>query len=200
MKDYKLISVKTGREVPEKESVTYDFKDNSPLEVVYNYPKLKRFLNRYMFQSTPVSALKYTEFYPIHNLENLVSLNEGGTPLYESYALGQSVGVQKLFFKYEGTNPTGAFKDRGSMIEITKAKELGAKAIIVASTGNMAASVSAYSAKAGFECYIFVPEGTSRSKFVVPILMLLNLLNRWQKNIHSILLVIMHLGLKDKNQ
>ncbi len=164
MKDYKLFSVKTHREISEKESVTWDEQAHSPLEVVYDYEKMKRHINRFTFQSTPPSAMKYADFYPIHNLENVVSLNEGGTPLYESAVIGNTLGIKKLYFKYEGANPTGAFKDRGSLVEVTKAKELGAKAIVVASTGNMAASVSAYSAKAGLDCYVFVPEGTPRSK------------------------------------
>jgi threonine synthase len=69
-----------------------------------------------------------------------------------------------LYIKNEGANPTGVFKDRGSLVELTKAKEHGAKAICVASTGNMAASVAAYASVAGVPCYVLVPEGTAIGK------------------------------------
>lgn len=74
------------------------------------------------------------------------------------------MGLNKLYIKNEGMNPTGCFKDRGTMVEVTKAKEMGAKAICLASTGNMAASVAAYSSAANIPCYVIVPEGTALGK------------------------------------
>ncbi|MGD9129520.1 MAG: threonine synthase [Candidatus Woesebacteria bacterium] len=164
MKDYQLISVKTKKVVKETDSVTTDPKTGSPLEVAYDYSKIKKLFNSYIYKNAPISASKYLDLYPIHDYNNIVSLQEGATPLYESQKLRQEFGLSKLYFKYEGANPTGSFKDRGSMVEVTKAIELGAKGVTLASTGNMAASVAAYTAKAGIDCYIFVPEGTPAGK------------------------------------
>lgn len=104
------------------------------------------------------------DFYPIKNLTNIVSLNEGNTPLHEAKNFGEKLGLKNLFIKNESHNPTGVFKDRGSLIELTKAKELKAKAVCCASTGNMAASVAAYASIAKLPCYVFVPEGTPIGK------------------------------------
>ncbi|MBD3329605.1 threonine synthase [Candidatus Dojkabacteria bacterium] len=161
---YKLISAKTGKPVDEKNSVTTDPATGSPLKVVYDYEDIKKRLNPYMIETTPISTRKYLDLFPINDYGNVVSLKEGNTPLYESARMAKDLGLNELYFKYEGANPTGSFKDRGSLVEVTKAIEMGAKKIILASTGNMAASVSAFSAKAGLECYIFIPEGTPPGK------------------------------------
>src|SRR5574341_1107208 len=135
-----------------------------PLQVTYDYGYIKARLNRYSLKRSPIKALKYLDFYPILNLDMVVSLDEGGTPLYATRRLGERYGLRHLSIKNEGANPTGVFKDRGTLVEITKAKEQGASAIAVASTGNMAASVSAYSSSAGLPCYVLVPEGTAIGK------------------------------------
>lgn len=96
--------------------------------------------------------------YPLQNADNVVSLKEGKTPLYEVEAMRELYGLSNLYVKNEGANPTGVFKDRGSFVEVTKAKDLGAKYLVVASSGNMAASCSAYAAKAGIPICVFVPE------------------------------------------
>ncbi len=106
---------------------------------------------------------KYWMFYPVDDLKRAVSFEEGGTPLFLSKRIGNEMGCE-LYFKHEGMNPTGSFKDRGSTIEITKAVELGADSVCCASTGNMGASLSSYCAKAGIDCKVFVPESTPRLK------------------------------------
>jgi len=73
--------------------------------------------------------------------------------------LGRELGLKKLYVKNEGENPTGSFKDRGMTAAISKARELGKKKMVCASTGNTAASLAAYSARAGLECIVFVPRG-----------------------------------------
>ncbi|MBI4244712.1 MAG: threonine synthase [Planctomycetes bacterium] len=111
------------------------------------------------------SVSKYLPFLPISDYSSFVSLSEGSTPLIKSRSIGKDLGIE-LYFKYESHNPTGSFKDRGSAVEITIAKELKAKAVVVASTGNMAASIACYAAAAGIPCYVFVPEGSPTSKLV----------------------------------
>lgn len=100
---------------------------------------------------------KYWMFYPVR-AERAVTLEEGGTPLLRSKAHAN------VWFKYEGENPTGSFKDRGSTVEITHAKELGAHRVVCASTGNMGASVAAYASRANIRAEIWVPRGTAGVK------------------------------------
>jgi len=161
---YELHCIGCKRLVREEESSTRCPSCGKPLQVTYDYGYIKARLNRYSLKRSPIKALKYLDFYPILNLDMVVSLDEGGTPLYPTHRLAERYGLRHLFIKNEGANPTGVFKDRGTLVEITKAKEQGAQAIAVASTGNMAASVSAYSSSAGLPCYVLVPEGTAIGK------------------------------------
>ncbi|MEE8210167.1 MAG: threonine synthase, partial [bacterium] len=161
---YYLECIVCGEQWSERQTATRCLKCLGPLDVKYDYDYIRNRLNHYSLKNSPISALKYLDFYPIDNTRDLISLNEGGTPLFELKNLASQLGVKRLLLKEEGHNPTGAFKDRGSMVEITKAREFGAKAIGVASTGNMAASVSAYAAKAQIPCYVLIPDGVSIGK------------------------------------
>ena len=161
---YELRCVKCRKVSDERRHYTNCSSCSSPLEVVMNYKIIEEKINHNAFRQVHISSLKYVDFYPINNHNKIISLGEGGTPLYHCKNLGKMLGMKNLFMKYEGANPTGAFKDRGTMVEITKAIELGKKTVIVASSGNMAASVSAYSAKAGLPTYVIVPQGTPVGK------------------------------------
>jgi threonine synthase len=86
-----------------------------------------------------------------------VTLGEGGTPLLPAQRLSARLGVE-VWLKWEGANPTGSFKDRGMTVAVTRALERGARGVVCASTGNTAASASAYAARAGIEAAIVVPE------------------------------------------
>ena len=161
---YELHCISCGKQVKEAESSTRCPACHRPLNVVYDYDYIRARLNRYSLRTSPVKALKYLDFYPLLDLDLVVSMNEGGTPLYRCTRLADRIGLRHLYIKNEGANPTGVFKDRGSLVELTKAKEQGAKAVCVASTGNMAASVAAYASVAGLPCYVLVPEGTAIGK------------------------------------
>lgn len=103
---------------------------------------------------------EYREFFSIDKEDYIVTLNEGNTPLIASRYIGGNLNPSiKLYFKYEGLNPTGSFKDRGMTYAISKALESGSKAVICASTGNTSASAAAYSARAGIKCIVLIPEG-----------------------------------------
>ena len=160
---YHLQSFTTKKRVDEKASYTQD-ENGNPLDIVYDYDYIKARLNFYDLRHTPISHLKYMDFFPIRDRSKIITKGEGATPLYRLEALGKELGLSRLYIKNEGMNPTGVFKDRGTCVEITKAREIGAKAVCVASTGNMAASVSAYAAQAGLPCYVLVPEGTPVGK------------------------------------
>lgn len=102
---------------------------------------------------------RYKEYLEDIYCDNIITLNEGNTPLIESKNLKDIIGNNKLYFKYEGANPTGSFKDRGMTAAITKAVNDGAKNVICASTGNTSASAAAYAARAGIRCIVLIPEG-----------------------------------------
>ena len=77
-----------------------------------------------------------------------------------SEALAKHVGVNiRVYYKFEGLNPTGSFKDRGMTFAVTNAVEQGRKAVICASTGNTSAAAAAYAARAGLKCFVLIPEG-----------------------------------------
>ncbi len=88
-----------------------------------------------------------------------VTLREGGTPLYRVENLEKELGLRKVYVKHEGLNPSGSFKDRGMTVGVTKALELGKKAVACASTGNTSASMAMYAAKANLKAYVLLPAG-----------------------------------------
>lgn len=103
---------------------------------------------------------RYREFFPVTDETPVITLNEGNTPLVESVHIARQIHPRlRLFFKYEGLNPTGSFKDRGMTMAISKAVEEGSKAVICASTGNTSASAAAYACRAGLQCAVVLPEG-----------------------------------------
>jgi threonine synthase len=101
---------------------------------------------------------KYFKFLPVSSKTPIVSLKEGNTPLIYSGFLSEITRC-KVYLKYEGLNPTGSFKDRGMTMAISKAKEVGSKVVMCASTGNTSASAAAYSARAGLRCVVLIPSG-----------------------------------------
>lgn len=101
---------------------------------------------------------RYKAYLPITESTPIITLNEGNTPLIEAKNLSQFLGGKfRVFLKYEGSNPTGSFKDRGMTVAVSKAVEEGAKVVICASTGNTSASAAAYAAKAKIACVVLIP-------------------------------------------
>jgi threonine synthase len=101
---------------------------------------------------------RYRDRLPVGPATPSLTLGEGSTPLVRSRVIGERLGVE-LYFKCEGINPTGSFKDRGMVVAVAKALEDGAEGIICASTGNTAASAAAYAACAGIRAVVLVPAG-----------------------------------------
>ncbi len=102
---------------------------------------------------------RYREFLPVTDATPGLTLGEGFTPLVHARQLGREIGLESLYLKVEGQNPTGSFKDRGMVLAVAKAVEAGARAIICASTGNTSASAAAYGAAAGLEVVVVLPKG-----------------------------------------
>ena len=115
--------------------------------IVARYPARPRLIER------------YREFLPVTDATPIITLGEGSTPLVRLDRIGKRIGLPNVYVKYEGTNPTGSFKDRGMVMAISKAVEEGARAVICASTGNTSASAAAYGAVAGLEVIVVLPKG-----------------------------------------
>ena len=108
---------------------------------------------------------KYKAHLPLTDDTPIFSLGEGDTPLVKSRAIADMIGCDELYFKLEGCNPTGSFKDRGMVVAVAKAIEAGGRSIACASTGNTSASAAAYGAYMGIPTTIIVPKGNiSRGK------------------------------------
>jgi len=103
--------------------------------------------------------LQFREHLPVTENTPMLTMGEGDTPLVRSRRLGDELGVGALYFKLEGCNPTGSFKDRGMTVGITRAVQLGARAVACASTGDTSAALSAYAAAAGIPATVFLPRG-----------------------------------------
>lgn len=102
----------------------------------------------------------YRPFLPVTDVTPIVSLCEGNTPLIRVPAIAERVGRSvQVFVKYDGLNPTGSFKDRGMTMAISKAKEMGAQAVICASTGNTSAAAAAYARRGGLRAFVIIPDG-----------------------------------------
>lgn len=103
---------------------------------------------------------RYRDRLPLSGTTADITLLEGNTPLIPSLKLSRLAGKDlKVFFKYEGLNPTASFKDRGMVVAMTKALEQKKQMVICASTGNTAASAAAYAARADLKCFVFLPRG-----------------------------------------
>ncbi len=103
---------------------------------------------------------QYRDFLPVTESTPIISLKEGNTPLIRATNISDDIlkGIE-LYFKFDGANPTGSFKDRGMAMAISKAVEEGTQAVICASTGNTSASAAAYAARAAIKCIVLIPEG-----------------------------------------
>ncbi|MFQ5657583.1 MAG: threonine synthase [Candidatus Methylomirabilales bacterium] len=112
------------------------------------------------------SIWRWHEFFPIEKEGAIASLGEGGTPLVPGERLRREVGGAQLYLKNDTLLPTGSLKDRSNAVGISRAVEEGREVVSVASTGNAAASVAAYAARAGLQSVVFVPEATAPEKVV----------------------------------
>jgi len=139
-------------------------KDLGRLDVVYNYDEVsKRFNRRNLGSRESRDIWRYEELLPVSS-GFAVRLGEGGTPLVHAQRLGAKLGMKKLYLKDDTRNPTASFKDRAMAVGSAKAVELKKRDVAIASSGNAAASLAAYSAGAGMRCHAFVPPDASAGK------------------------------------
>ncbi len=151
--------INCGTRYPTDEVIYFCRKCGDILEIKFDYDLTRDVLKKSGWRKMPLSVWRYRDLMPINDASKIVSLNEGGTGLHKCNRLGKALGLNHLYVKNEGENPTGSFKDRGMTVGVTKAVELGMKSVICASTGNTSASLAAYAAKAGLQCAVLIPSG-----------------------------------------
>ena len=128
------------------------------LQISYPYESLKRRFRASLRRKGSLGVWRYRELLPV-SFADAVTLGEGGTGLPRSMRLAEDLGLSQVYFKNEGQNPTGSFKDRGMTVAMTRAVELGARTVVCASTGNTSASMAAYAARAGLKAVVLIPKG-----------------------------------------
>ena len=130
-------------------------KCGSPLDVVYGVPSVG---------PQPPGWAGPRILYPIHDTNSTISLGEGNTPCVELESVGKLLNLRHLYGKLEFLNPTGSFKDRGTAVMISVAREQGVTEIVEDSSGNAGASVAAYAARSGIIAHIFAPASAPHAK------------------------------------
>lgn len=128
-----------------------------PLLVKYDLNKVKDNFSKEALKDREPSLWRYWELLPLRDKKNLVSLGEGMTPVIKMEVAGPEIGLDNLYLKDEGIIPSGTFKSRGATVGVSRAKELGIKALAMPTNGNAGASWSTYGARAGIKSVIVMP-------------------------------------------
>src|SRR6267378_4339852 len=152
-----------GREYPLAATHVCEF-DFGPLEVVYDYDRIKKTLTHATIASRPQTMWRYRELLPVA-YEPTVGRQVGFTPLIRADRLAKALGVRELWIKNDTVNyPTLSFKDRVVSVALSRARELGFEIVACASTGNLANSVAANAASGGLKSYVFIPADLETGK------------------------------------
>ncbi len=128
----------------------------SILEARYDMDALRRDNWAEQLVRRPRGMWRYHELLPILNLEHVVTMGEGSTPLFKAENLGVMLGLKHLYIKDERQGPTGSFKDRQASVAVSVLREVGIHEAVVASTGNVAIAYAAYAARAGIKLWAFL--------------------------------------------
>ncbi len=154
-----------GREYPKQALYVCEYCFGS-LEVNYDYDGIKKSLSREKIQKGPKSLWRYRDLLPIDG-HPTAGFYSGFTPLVKAEILARELGVKDLYLKDDSvSHPTWSFKDRVVAVALSRARELGFDTVACASTGNLANSVAANAAWAGFKRYIFIPANLEKAKIV----------------------------------
>ena len=158
-----LRCIRCGATYSKSEKISVCTKCQGLLQVEYDYDLMqKNFKKSDLTGRTRAGLWRYEKALPV-SPDSIVTLGEGYTPLVETRKLVDGI---RLMAKLDYIMPTSSFKDRGATVVISKANELKVNSVAIDSTGNAAAAVSTYAAKAGIPCYVFVPASTETEKIV----------------------------------
>ena len=147
-----------GAEYPAGEIHGLCTKCERPLWVRYDLDMVKKEFPKKALFGRPPTIWRYLELLPMDNPANIVSLTETITPILTAKRLGAEFGLENLLIKDESRLPTGSFKARGMAMAVTMANEFGIQRMAVPTAGNAGGALAAYAARAGIECWVFMPE------------------------------------------
>ncbi len=153
-----LESALDGTQLPANQLQTLH--NGRPLWVRYNLDAVSRWFEKDKLRDREPTMWRYRELLPLPNGVRPVSLGEGMTPVLECSQLAENFGLRDLWIKDESHLPTGSFKSRGLAMAITMAKHFRVKRVALPSAGNAGGAAAAYAARAGMECFVFMPEDT----------------------------------------
>jgi len=160
----KLKCARCGEEHDPDEKVFYCSKLDGRLDIYYDYDAISSVLTKDELVRRKGGTWKYRELLPIKEGTRVVDLGEGNTPLIKCEDLGRAIGLRNLYAKDETRNPTWSFKDRPMSVGVAKGIEFGVKTAVIASSGNAAAALAAFCAKANIDCVTFVPHFAGAGK------------------------------------
>jgi threonine synthase len=131
-----------------------------PIWVRYDLDAVGRALAKEKLRDRPPTLWRYRELLPVADDAAITSLGEGMSPLLPAPRLGEQLGTKNLWIKDESQLPTGSFKSRGLAMAISMARQFGIRRVALPTAGNAGGAAAAYAARAGMECYVFMPEDT----------------------------------------
>lgn len=134
-------------------------KCQAPLLARYDLDAIKRTITPQMIEERPRYGLwRWHDLLPVREAKYRLTLGEGETPLLRVTRLGERVGLDHLYVKDEGLNPTGSFKARGMAVAVSRAHELGAEVLVTPTAGNAGGAMAAYAAAAGLPAHVYMPK------------------------------------------
>jgi threonine synthase len=135
---------------------------HSPLLARYALAGLSEHVQPQVFADRPPGLWRWQELLPIIDVTRAAGLGEGDTPLLRAGGLARSLGLENLYIKEEGLNPTGTFKARGLAVAVSRALELGITEFVIPTAGNAGGALAAYAARAGVNAHVFMPVDAPR--------------------------------------
>jgi len=154
-----------GREYPLEATHVCEF-DFGPLEVAYDYDKIRKSMTKAALAKRPETMWRFRELLPVAD-EPTVGTRVGYTPLVKADRLAKWLGVREAWVKNDAVNyPTLSFKDRVVSVALSRSRELGFETVACASTGNLANSVAANAASAGLDAVVFIPADLEEGKIL----------------------------------
>ncbi len=146
-----------GRHLPADRLQTVCPDCDSPLFARYDLSGLAHTISPSDIARRPAGLWRWTELLPVEDDRYRLTLGEGDTPLLPALRLGASLGLEHLYIKDEGLNPTGSFKARGMAVALSRAAELGIRQVVVPTAGNAGGAMAAYAARAGLTAHVILP-------------------------------------------
>ena len=161
-----LVCPECKTEVSADQLQTYCPRCASPWLASYALAALRMRLDRDEISRRAPGMWRWAELLPARSAAHRITLGEGDTPLLKLERTGARLGLSQLYLKDEGANPTGSFKARGMAAAISRARELGARKVIVPTAGNAGGALAAYAARAGMQACVVMPQDTPRANRV----------------------------------